>query len=284
MKDSTAARPDALLAAVRQGIEVLDLAQPLANGIPCSPNHPGFRMALTRRHGDMVRADGGSAAAEIIVTGGHVGTHIDALAHVSQNGRLHGGHDCMAAQTGGAFSVHGVETIAPMVCHGVLLDVAGLHGVDSLKGGYGVTAEDLAAAAEKANLTPTPGGVCLIHTGWSRWWSQPERYLGAESGVPGVTVEGARWLAEHEIRAAGSDTTAFEQIQPGRGHAVLPVHRILLVDNGIHIIEHMRLTELVDRGIAEFTFVLSPLKLVGATGSPVRPLAVVSAAEPGQGA
>ncbi|MEV5880047.1 cyclase family protein [Streptomyces sp. NPDC052101] len=283
MTHPTAARPDALLAAVGQGVEVLDLAQPLANGIPCSPNHPGFRMALTRRHGDMVRPDGGSAAAEIIVTGGHVGTHIDALAHVSQDGLLHGGHDCMEAQTGGSFSVHGVETIAPMICHGVMLDIAGLHGVDCLDGGYGITAEDLATAAEKANVTPTAGGVCLINTGWSRWWPQPERYLGTESGVPGVTAEAARWLAQHEIRAAGTDTTAFERIQPGRGHAVLPVHRIMLVENGIHIIEHMRLTDLVDRGIAEFTFVLAPLKIVGATGCPVRPLAAVSAAEPARG-
>lgn len=276
MNDEATTTGDALLDAVRQGVEVLDLSQPLANGIPCSANHPGFRMTLSRRHGDMVRPDGGSAANEVIITGGHVGTHIDALAHVSQDGRLHGGVDCMQAQLGGSFDVYGAETIPPMVCHGVLLDVAALHGVACLPGGYGITADDLAAAATRVGAQPQPGGVCLVNTGWSRWWTEPPRYLGFESGVPGVTEAAASWLAERRILAAGADTTAFEQVRPGRGHETLPVHRVLLVENGIHIIEHMRLTDLADRGVAEFTFVLSPLRIVGATGSPVRPLAVLA--------
>ena len=81
---------DDLLRALDSGIEVFDLAQPLAAETPHSPNHPPFRMALMRRHGDTVREDGGSAASELISTGGHTGTHVDALAHVSYMGRLHG--------------------------------------------------------------------------------------------------------------------------------------------------------------------------------------------------
>ncbi|HEX4818226.1 MAG TPA: cyclase family protein [Nonomuraea sp.] len=262
---------DALLSAVAGGVQVIDLAQPLGNGIPCSPNHPGFRMTLARRHGDLVRPDGGSSANEIIVTGGHVGTHVDALAHVSHDGTLHGGHDSARAQLGGAFAVHGVETVEPMVCRGVLLDVAGRHGVECLAGGYGITAGDL----EAAHVSPRPGDVCLIRTGWSRWWPDPERYLGHGSGVPGVTAGAAEWLAAHGVRAAGTDTIAFEQIHAGRGHAIMPVHRILLVDHGVFIIENLRLDDLAERRISEFTFVLSPLKIVGATGSPVRPLALV---------
>ncbi|MTB14963.1 MAG: cyclase family protein, partial [Actinobacteria bacterium] len=65
------------------GARIIDLSQPMKRGMPQSPNHPPFRMILERRHGDMVRADGGSASNEIIVTGGHVGTHIDGLSHVS---------------------------------------------------------------------------------------------------------------------------------------------------------------------------------------------------------
>ncbi|WUO43932.1 cyclase family protein [Streptomyces sp. NBC_00285] len=266
------------MAALAAGVEAIDLAQPLANGMPCSPNHPGFRMVLSRRHGDMVRADGGSAANEVIVTGGHVGTHIDALAHVSQDGLLHGGLDGAEAQTGGAFAVHGIDAVRPRLCHGVLLDVAALHGVQRLPGGYGITAEDLAEAADRAKVRPRPGGVCLVNTGWSTLWSDPPGYLGLDSGVPGVTPDGAQWLARHEIVAAGADTSAFEQVHPGRGHATLPVHRILLVEHGIHIIEHLRLGGLAARGLAEFAFVLAPLNIVGATGSPLRPLALVSGA------
>lgn len=267
---------DPLLAAVAAGVETIDLAQPLANGMPCSPNHPGFRMVLSRRHGDMVRADGGSAANEVIVTGGHVGTHIDALAHVSQDGRLHGGDDAAQAQTGGVFMEHGVHTIRPTLCHGVLLDVAKGHGVERLPGGYGITADDLAAAGDRAGVRPRRGGVCLVNTGWAALWSDPPGYLGMASGVPGLTPDAAQWLARHEVLAVGADTSAVEQVHPGRGHATLPVHRILLVEHGIHIIEHLRLTELAVRGIAEFAFVLAPLNIVGGTGSPLRPLALVT--------
>ncbi|MBU3068112.1 cyclase family protein [Nocardia sp. NEAU-G5] len=266
---------DRLLAALAGGLEIVDLAQPLANGMPCSPNHPGFRMALARRHGDVVRADGGSSASEIITTGGHVGTHIDALAHVSQDGLLHGGRDSAEAQRGGVFSVHGIDSVAPMVCGAVLLDIAALHGVDCLPAGHGITAAELTAAARRAGAEPAAGEVCLINTGWSRWWHDPEAYLGFSTGVPGVTTDAAQWLVAKGIRAAGTDTTAFEQIPAGRGHTIMPVHRIMLVDGGVHIVENMRFDGLAGCTAAKFGFVLAPLKILGGTGSPVRPLALL---------
>ncbi|TDB85129.1 cyclase family protein, partial [Micromonospora fluostatini] len=73
---------EALLAAVRTGTRVYDLGRRLTIGMPQSPNHPPFWHALPRRHGDAVRADGGSAANDIITMGTHVGTHIDAFSHV----------------------------------------------------------------------------------------------------------------------------------------------------------------------------------------------------------
>ncbi|HEY8473711.1 MAG TPA: cyclase family protein [Natronosporangium sp.] len=265
----------ALLDAVTSGIAIHDLSQPFEPGMPCSPNHPGFRMALQRRHGDMVRPDGGSAANELIVTGGHVGTHIDALCHVSHQGRLFGGHDAQAAQVGGRFTVHGAETIPPVLRRGVLLDVAGLHGVPSLPGGYGIDADDLRRALKQTGAELKPGDVALVRTGWARHWSDPTTYLGHDTGVPGVTESGASWLAEQRISITGADTTAYERIPPGQGHRLLPVHRILLVEAGIYIVEHMRLELLAEHRVSEFLFVLAPLPIVGGTASPVRPLAVV---------
>src|SRR3954447_18773229 len=95
---------------------VYDLAHPLEATMPVSPNHPGYRMALLRRHGDMLRADGGSAANEMLMLGGHTGTHLDALAHVSHQGKLHGGLDAQQAQQGGRFTQLGVETVEPLLC------------------------------------------------------------------------------------------------------------------------------------------------------------------------
>jgi kynurenine formamidase len=268
---------DALLDAVSAGVRLVELGQPFFTGMPCSPNHPGFRMTLIRRHGDMVRADGGSAANEIIVTGGHVGTHVDALSHVSHDGLMYGGVDAAQAQVGGSFQELGAEHTPAFLCRGVLLDVAATLGVSVLAPGQGVGAAELEAALERSGTDLRPGDVALVRTGWAQHFGDAERYLSRADGVPGVTPDGGRWLADAGVSASGSDTTAFEQILPGAGHSVLPVHRVLLVENGIHIIEHMALEEASAAGLTAFTFVMAPLRIVGGTGSPVRPLAAVSA-------
>lgn len=273
----TRRNPDPLLAAVGAGVRLIELGHPLFTGIPCSPNHPGFRMSLIRRHGDQIRPDGGSAANEMIVTGGHVGTHIDALSHVSHDGLLHGGIDAAEAQTGGRFTELGAEHTPAMFTRGVLLDVAAVQGVDILPPGYGVSAGDLATAAERAGVSLGCGDVALVRTGWARHFDSAATYLGQSDGVPGPTPEAARWLADAGIQATGADTTAYEQIPPGSGHKVLPVHRVLLVESGIHIIEHLDLEPAAAQGLTEFVFLLAPLRIVGGTGSPVRPVAAVSA-------
>ncbi|MGH3315569.1 MAG: cyclase family protein [Nocardioidaceae bacterium] len=273
----TTAGADTLLAAIQAGVRLVELGHPHFTGMPCSPNHPGFRMSLIRRHGDMVRPDGGSAANEMIVTGGHVGTHVDALSHVSHDGRLHGDVDAAEAQRGGRFSELGAENTPAMLTRGVLLDVAAVHGVDVLPAGYGVSTDDLRAAADKAGVEVGQGDVALVRTGWARLFDDPETYLGQAEGVPGPTPEAAEWLVESGVVATGADTTAYEQVKPGAGHSVLPVHRVLLVEAGVHIIEHLNLEQAAAEGLTQFVFMMAPLRIVGGTGSPVRPVAAVSA-------
>lgn len=255
------------------GARVLDLAQPMRRGMPQSPNHPPFRLSLERRHGDVVRADGGSAAAELIVTGGHVGTHVDALAHVSQDGLLYGGRSADDVTTRDGFSELGIDAFTPFLGRCVLLDVAAVHGVPVLPPGYEVSAADLERAAGALEIRE--GDAVLVGTGWSRRWTEPG-FDGAVDGAPGPGVEAARWLAERRPRVVGGETIAFEHIAPGHGHATLPVHRIMLVESGVNIVETMRLDELLDSGVREFLLVLNPLPIVGATGAPVRPLAVLA--------
>lgn len=268
---------DPLLAAVRRGVRIFDLGRPMFAGMPQSPNHPAFSHTLPRRHGDMVRADGGSAANDLIVTGTHVGTHIDALAHVSHDGKLHGGADAREAGRGGRYPDHGVHTIAPMVCRGVLLDVPAALGTGACEPGYEITPADLDACCARQRVRPGEGDVALVRSGWGRRFADgPEACLGTATGVPGVGEAGARWLAARGALAAGADTIAFERLPPGGGHALLPAHRVLLVEHGIYIIEALALEDLAAAGVAEFTFLLSPLNILGATGSPVRPLAVVA--------
>lgn len=266
---SPVTRPD-------QAVRIYDLARPMVPGMPQSPNHPAYTHALVRRHGDGVRPDGSSAANDVLITGTHVGTHVDALCHVSHRGKLHGGVEAAAALSGGRFRSHGVDQIPPMFCRGVLLDVPAALGLaGGCEPGYEITPADLAAAVRRQGTAPAPGDVVLVRSGWGRHWDDPERYLGHASGVPGVSEAGALWLAGQRVRAAGADTIAFERLAPGAGHTHLPAHRVLLVEHGIYLIETMVLDELAAAGVHEFLFVAAPLPLVGATGSPVRPLAVV---------
>lgn len=269
---------DPLLSALRTGVRVIDLGRPLTVGMPQSPNHPAYWHALPRRHGDMVRADGGSAANDMISMGTHVGTHIDALAHVSQDGKLYGGLDVAEALEGGRYARLGAHTIAPMVCRGVLLDVPATLGVTRLDPGYEITVADLEATLARQGTAVEPGDVVLVRSGWGQHFGvDNETFIGHRCGVPGVSEAGATWLADLRVRAAGADTIAFERLAPGAGHSLLPAHRVLLVERGIYIVETMDLEQLAREKLHEFLFVLSPLPLFGATGSPVRPLAVVSA-------
>lgn len=255
-------------------VRVVDLGHEMFVGMPASPNHTSFQMALSRRYGDVIRADGGSAANEVIVTGGHAGTHLDALGHVSHNGAVFGGGEADRIQSNTGLSRLGIDDFEPMVGRGVMLDVASVYGIDMLDSGYEVTADDLARAEEAAGIEVGPGDAVLIRTGWSSLW--PERaFAGVKDGTPGPGVEAARWLAERGVRVAGGETIAFEVIRPGVGHSTLPVHRVLLVESGINIIEVMDLRALAAAGATEFGFVLAPLKIRGGTGSPVRPLAML---------
>ena len=256
------------------GARVYDLAQPLRTGIPSSPNHPGFRMTLIRRHGDMVREDGGSAANELIVMGGHVGTHVDALAHVSQDGRLHGDVDVADAMAGG---VHD-----PRHRHARAVRLPGraarrgrLARRDQLEPATPIGPSELADAAAWAEVEPRPGDALLVRTGWATHWERPGGLREPRRGRARPHRRGVA-LARVTGRAlVGSDTTAFEHIGAGMGHSLLPVHRVLLVENGIPIVEMLDLERLAADRVYRFAFVLAPLNIDGGTGSPVRPLALV---------
>jgi 2-methylcitrate dehydratase PrpD/kynurenine formamidase len=189
---------------ILEACRIYDLAQSLETSMPVSPNHPGFKMALIRRHGDMERADGSSASNEMMLLGGHTGTHIDALCHVSHRGQLFGGIEAAKAQKGGRFSELGVETIPPVLCRGVLLDIPRLKGVEVLSPEEPITAIDLQAAAQRQQIEIRPGDAVLVRSGWPEFWQDREVFLGARDGAPGPNAEAAKWLAEQQISLTGA--------------------------------------------------------------------------------
>jgi kynurenine formamidase len=244
------------------GARVYDLEQPRYAGLPTHPNHgPGVSLTLHRRHerGGPERRTGASG---LLVMAEHTGTHIDALCHQAYDGRLHGGVEVTPrVQTPTGFTELGIDTVAPIVRRGVLLDVAPAEDVGPA---------ELERAARDVELRA--GDVILVRLGSGAWYGDPERYLAAG----GVTAEGSRWLAAREPFAVGADNVAFDAID---GHdpelGSIPGHTILIVEHGIHIIESLFLEELAADGVREFAFVCLPLKFRGGTGSPVRPIALV---------
>lgn len=249
---------------------VFDLEQLRYAGAPVHPAHqPGFNYFLHRHHA-RGSPEARTGASGIVVMPEHSGTHIDALAHQAENLTLHGGiHVDEGVQTSVGFKKLGVETMAPIVTRGVLLDVAGDARLDA---GYAITPADLERAEKRAATGIRPDDVVLIRTGFGALWSKPDEYMKAA----GVSAAGSRWLIEKKVRAVGADNMAFDVMGPADPElgVTLPGHILLLVRAGIPIIENLNLEELARAKVYEFLFVCLPLKMRGATGSPVRPIAI----------
>lgn len=247
---------------------VYDLAQPYFAGMPHHPMHPPFLYSLVKLHGEYVTPAGDSSATDALALGTHNGTHIDALSHYSCGGKLFGGVEVAGAQSYlGGMQKHSVDTIAPILRRGVLLDFA---GAGPLAADREITPADLDDAARAASVEIRPGDVVLLRTGWAQYFSDPARFISQLHG-PGPSLAGAQWLSQRKVFAAGADTLAFEKLPD----ANMPVHIHLLVESGIHIIECLDLEQLARDRVHEFLFIAAPLKIRGATGAPVRPIAIV---------
>ena len=252
-----------------RGARVFDLAQPLESSIPPVPSVPPFLMAWVMRHGDFVLPGGTSFVQELVSMGTHTGTHIDALNHVSCDGRLHRGADATAAPRSEDHEALAVQA-ASFVHHGVLLDIPAARGVDRLASGEAVTAEDIERACTAQGVEVPTEAAVLVRTGWG----EREHYRSGQylARPPGVDLSGAQRLVRWGVRLTGSDTFMYEQ-PAAEPFGPLPVHGALIVDAGVHIVENLFLEELAQAKVYEFALIVAPLSMTGASGSPIRPLA-----------
>jgi len=127
---------DKRLAALRsiQTGKVYDLSHVFGADAPnMAPNQPPFLMMMWASWRDSIRRrrrigmtnDAGSNVERIEMTA-HVGTHIDALGHVSKGDKLYNGLDAAETLTDWGLARLGIEQTPPMITRGILLDVAGL--------------------------------------------------------------------------------------------------------------------------------------------------------------
>ncbi|MDQ4105728.1 MAG: cyclase family protein [Actinomycetota bacterium] len=263
----------------REERRVFDLEQPRTEGMPVHPAHQqaGYSYLLHRHHEDEYRPEEAgprTGAAGVIICGEHTGTHIDALCHQSDALVLYDGVSVdRVIQTPRGFTRHGVEEIPPLLAPGVLLDVAAKEGVKELDPGRAVTSSDLEECCERQGVNVESGDVALVRTGNGRYWEDAGRYLAG----PGMAPSASYWMADKGVLAVGADNMAWDVpgLKDPELGCMLPGHLILLARRGIYIIENLVLEELAAAGHHRFKFICTPLKFVGATGSPVRPLAVV---------
>lgn len=264
---------------VRRGVEAAKTGEVFSLGLPIRRSgvpHVAYRPHPQRltlvNHSDekMLIPYGGQPGTgsheDLLILASHESTHMDALGHVYQDGATYNGWPHDDAPTFEGLARCSIDKAGPITARGVLLDVQRLLG--DLTPGYVITAEDIARTLDAQAITLQAGDAVLVRTGWMT------RFDGdMDEPQPGIGVDAARLLADADIVAVGSDNSAIEAM-PFDGGTFMPVHIELLVRRGIFLVEHLMLDDLAASGHREFLFVCSPLNVIGASGSPVNPLAI----------
>jgi kynurenine formamidase len=209
---------------------------------------------------------------ELITTElGQIGTQLDAFSHQMYGDSFYNCFKLDDIATRNGFKKLGVENVGMLMSRGVLIDVAGLKGADMLEGGYVITAEDLQQALAKENMKLQPGDIVVINTGWGKLLGKDnERY---EKSSPGLGIAAGLWLVTQDPMMIAADNCCVE-VRPSVPGTSLPIHSMMLIQHGIHLLENLKLEKLAAAQAYEFAFVMQPLKLKGATGSNVAPVAI----------
>jgi kynurenine formamidase len=250
--------------------EVVSLAQPLSVRTPVPPHRAGMQHFMGRSGGDYAagarRPGGFQFAEDTLLMPAHFGTHIDALCHAWYDDQLYNGFPGSGTRGTTGANRCGIDKMGPIATRGVLLDIVAVRG-GPLTDGEAIGVADLVKAAR---TEPSRGDVVLIRTGWA------EREAGTISfdTEPGLDVAAALWLAERDVAAVGADNFAVEVLPFATG-TVFPVHQRLIRDFGIPLIEGLMLKQLAETGRDAFLFAASPLPVVGGTGSPISPMAIL---------
>jgi kynurenine formamidase len=257
--------------------KIYDLGVDLFVGMPscCGPfGDPSFQLWMTHTP---ARGDAGellSYSGDAVSMYTHTGTHIDTLNHFGLRGKIWNQVSADDALGVRGWTRSGADKYPPIVARGVLIDVAKSRQVPHLPASYAITVADLKEALKKQGTTLRPGDVVLLRTGLMTLWPDAAKYRLADQA--GLSLEAAQWLVEmQKAMVVGADNFGVEGFpakDPARNF--VPVHSYLLAEHGVSLIEALWLEELSKDRVYEFLFIASPLKMRGATASPIRPIAI----------
>lgn len=202
----------------------------------------------------------------------HIGTHIDALNHFGLDGKIWNGFTPEKHLGDKGWKKTGAEKIPPIIARGILIDIPAYKNGTALTENYRITVSDLVGALQKQKVELQQGDVVLIRTGQSAFYNDAVKYL---DNYPGISLDAVKWLVEEKkIMLLGADNLSLEAFPSERDDNWVPVHTYLLAEQGMMFIEQMYLEELSGNKEYEFLFIAASLKLKGASGSPMRPLAI----------
>ena len=281
----TPAVTKAAAAEIQTGV-VTSMANPLVDGIPLFGTR--FSKTILSSFAITPGAEYGnnklSYMEDTYLSQSHVGTHIDGMGHI-------GIQDCYYNQTPmGKYVTQnylkrlGLENIKTFATRGVIIDaVKVFQAAGKLKAnpackapcldaGSLITEADLQAGLKMYNVTLREADAVFINTGWGDLFKQwPAQNATYNKGEPGISESAALWLASQKVVLVGADTWAVEVIPGEREDIAFPVHKTLITDNGIHIIENVR-TDLISdvaakTGRATFFLSMTVPKAVGTTGT-----------------
>lgn len=286
--DAAAQTPDvdAFISGMRAA-RLFDLGFTWDQSAPVLSLNPPYAFALNATHRQTHEIFGSAPGSQVSWTsdmmyfsGQHGAPTIDAIGHIGRNMKLHGGVDATqaTARPDGIGNDLGIEAFPKdlLLSRGVLLDVARVVAggrADPLPPDVEITSKHLQDAAQAHGVRVGRGDSVLIRTGWGQYFGKDNaRYLGEKS--PGPGVDAARWLAAQGVRLTGTDTATYEMRPAVNGRELFPVHMLLIADSGIYIVENANLEELGAAGVHVFCLVVPPLRIRGASGSPLRMLAL----------
>jgi len=266
-------KPENVLRAMKlvQAGEVIELGHVLQSSMPLVGTRR-FDLHTKRTFSNPQSNRRGSNEELVISEIGQVGTQFDGFAHQTIGQSMYNCFKVDETATRNGFDKLGIENVGALITRGVLIDVAALKGVEILPDTYEISARDLEQALANQKVKLQKGDAVIIHTGWGKLWDRDSaRFV---KGGPGIGVGAAEWLAKQDPMLVGADNVSVEVNPNPDPNVSLPVHQIMLVVNGIHLLESLKLDELASRRIFEFAFIVQPLKIKGRTGSTVAPIAV----------